>query len=309
MSSVMSPNARGILAMVASMFFFHIGDALFKIMGVTLPIGEMLLIRGLFATLIVLAAAWWMDELKLIKRVLTPIMAVRTLAEIGCSVLFFIGLLQLSFADAAAIGQFTPLLVMAGAALFLNEPVGWRRWSAAAVGFVGVLLIVKPGTSAFQPASLILFASMVCVAIRDLITRRMPSDVPTVLITLSSAIGGFLVGPLMAPFEEWRTVTSSEVVLIAICAVTVLLGYAFIILGMRWGDTAVVSPFRYTYMVFALLTSFYIFNERPDAASWFGIALVVGSGLYMVQREQAVRRAARIASGSTVPVAATSKVS
>jgi drug/metabolite transporter (DMT)-like permease len=305
----MSPNLRGILAMVASMFFFNIGDTLFKVMGVTLPIGEMLLIRGVFATIIVLAAAWWMDELKLIRRVLTPIMVVRTLAEVACSVLFFVGLLRLSFSDAAAIGQFTPLLVMAGAALFLNEPVGWRRWSAAAVGFLGVLLVVKPGTSAFQPAALILFASMVCVAIRDLITRRLPSDVPTVLITLSSAVGGFLVGPLMAPFEEWRAVTGYEVALIAVCAVTVLLGYAFIILGMRWGDTAVVSPFRYAYMVFALLSSLLIFKERPDVASWFGIALVVGSGLYMVQREHAVRRAARITEQGVSPAVAASKLS
>lgn len=288
----MSENVRGILAMVASMFFFNIGDTLFKVMGVTLPIGEMLLIRGIFATVIVLVAAWWMDALRHVRRVLTPMMAARTLAEVACSVLFFVGLLRLNFSDAAAIGQFTPLLVMAGAALFLGEAVGWRRWTAAGVGFLGVLLVVKPGTSAFQPAALILFASMVFVAIRDLITRRLPKDVPTVLITLSSAVGGFLVGPLMLPFETWQPVTSFEVGLIAICAVTVLAGYALIIAATRLGDTAVVTPFRYAYILFALLSSWFIFKERPDLTSWVGIALVVGAGLYMVHREQARRRAA-----------------
>jgi drug/metabolite transporter (DMT)-like permease len=134
---------------------------------------------------------------------------------------------------------------------------------------------------------------MVCVAIRDLITRRLPADVPTVLITLSSAVGGFLVGPLMLPFETWRGVTGLEVVLIFVSAVTVLLGYAFIIAATRAGDTAVVSPFRYAYIFFALLSSLFIFKEMPDLASWIGMALVVGSGLYMVHREQMRRRIAQ----------------
>lgn len=286
----MSDNIRGILAMTVSMFFFNIGDTLFKVLGDALPIGEMLLVRGLFATSLVAAYAWWSGALAHIRKVLTPVMALRTVCEVGCSVLFFIGLVRMSFSDVAAIGQFTPLLVMAGAAIFFNEPVGWRRWTAAAIGFLGVILIIKPGTTAFQPMALVVLASMIFVAARDLITRKLPADVPTVLITLSSAVGGMVIGPVLLPFETWRIMTGGEVGIMFVCALTVVLGYASVILGMRFGDTAVVSPFRYAYMLFALLSSLLVFRERPDVLSWFGIVLVVGSGLYMVHREQLKRR-------------------
>jgi drug/metabolite transporter (DMT)-like permease len=296
----MSDNLRGILAMMLSMFAFNIGDTLFKVMGVTLPVGEMLLVRGIFATAIMLVAAWWMDALKHWRKVLTPMMAWRTLFEVACSMLFFIAMMRMAFSDVAAIGQFTPLMVMAGAAVFLGEPVGWRRWTAAAVGFAGVLLIIKPGTGAFQPMALVALASMAFVTGRDLITRVMPRDVPTVLITLSSALGGMLVGPLMMPFEDWRWFTLMETGVMLICALTVLGGYVMIILAMRFGDTAVVSPFRYGYMVFAMLSSLLVFRERPDLISWLGIALVVGSGLYMVHRERVRRRAVASAKPAAV---------
>jgi drug/metabolite transporter (DMT)-like permease len=291
----MSDNLRGILAMTVSMFFFNIGDTLFKVLGDALPIGEMLLVRGIFGTAMVTAYAWWTGALTHVRRVLTPLMAVRTVCETACSVLFFIGLVRMSFSDVAAIGQFTPLMVMAGAAIFFGEPVGWRRWTAAAVGFLGVLLIIKPGTSAFQPMALVVLVSMMFVAARDLITRKLPADVPTVLITLSSAVGGMVIGPLLLPFETWRPMSVLEIGTMFVCALTVCLGYAAVILGMRFGDTAVVSPFRYAYMLFALLSSLLVFNERPDLMSWMGIVLVVGSGLYMVHREQVKRRAQTVA--------------
>jgi drug/metabolite transporter (DMT)-like permease len=194
------------------------------------------------------------------------------------------------FADAAAIGQFTPLAVMAGAALFLGEPVGWRRWTAAGVGVLGVLMIIKPGTSAFQPAALIMLASMIAVAARDLITRRMGQGIPTILLAATSALAVFVPSPLLIPLEEpWGSLTAAQLGALAFSAATVLVGYVFIIDAMRHGDTGVVSPFRYAYMLFAMLASLVIFHERPDAVSWFGIALIVGAGLYMVHREQKVR--------------------
>jgi drug/metabolite transporter (DMT)-like permease len=135
----------------------------------------------------------------------------------------------------------------------------------------------------------VMLASMLAVAIRDLITRRLPKDLPTVLLTASSAIGVLLVGPLMMPFEQWQVPSPTEYLVLFVCAATVLVGYVFIIIAMRHGATGVVSPFRYASMVFAVLSSVLIFNESPDRLSWFGIALIVGSGLYMVHRERAVR--------------------
>jgi drug/metabolite transporter (DMT)-like permease len=286
-----SDTLIGIAAMTASMLCFNIGDTVFKLMGAAMPVGEMLFIRGIFASLIMFAVCAHAGVLSQVPRLFTAKIAIRVIMEALCSVLFFVGLMSLAFADAAAIGQFTPLMVMAGAALFLGEAVGWRRWMSAAVGFVGVLLIIKPGTGAFQPMALVILGSMVCVAARDLVTRLVPKDLPTSLLTASSAVAGMAVGLAMAPFERaWISPSASDVAIMAACAATVLGGYAFIIIAVRHGPTAVTSPFRYTYMLFATLSSLIIFHERPDAWSWIGIALIIGSGLYMLHRERVVGR-------------------
>jgi drug/metabolite transporter (DMT)-like permease len=192
-------------------------------------------------------------------------------------------------------------MVMAGAALFLNEPVGWRRWSAASVGLVGVLMIIKPGTSAFQPGSLLIVLSMVCVAARDLITRRLPARVPTVLIAVVAAVTITLVGAVMILFEGWTPPHAGEIGALAVCGASVLAGYIFIIVASRTGDTALVAPFRYTYIAFAMLSSLLVFRETPDALSWLGIGLIVGSGLYMLHRERVVGRRSVTSSAAPAP--------
>ncbi len=281
----------GIGAMTVAMLCFNVGDTIFKLLGSEIPVGEMLFVRGIWATLMVGVVCAYTNVLPMTPRLLTPLIGVRVAMEALCSVLFFVGLMHLNYADTAAIGQFTPLIVMAGAALFLGEVVGWRRWTSAAVGFIGVLMIIKPGTGAFQPMALVVLASMVCVAARDLVTRLVPRDIPTSLLTAASAVAGMLIGLAMAPFERsWVALSFRDVMIMAVCAATVLGGYVFIIIAMRHGPTAVTSPFRYTYMLFATLSSLIIFRERPDMWSWTGIALIIGSGLYMLHRERAVGR-------------------
>jgi drug/metabolite transporter (DMT)-like permease len=286
----MTDTMRGISAMVAAMLGFAVGDTLVKLLGVSMPVGEMLFVRGLFSTAFVGVYALATGALVEWPRVMDRRVGIRTLADSACSVLFFLGLVRLSYADASAVGQFAPLMVMAGAALFLGEKVGWRRWTAASVGLVGVLLVIKPGTSAFQPASLLILASMLCIAVRDLITRRLPSDMPTVLVTLAAAASVTLVGALLAPFEIWRLPTPGDLATLAVCALAVLAGYVCIIIAMRSGNPAAVSPFRYSYMVFALVSSVLVFHQVPDALSLTGVSLVIGSGLYMLHRERIVGR-------------------
>ncbi len=286
-----SESLIGIAAMTASMACFNAGDTIFKLMGSTMPVGEMLFIRGIAASLAMLAFCAYTRVLHMTPRLLTPLVGVRVAMESICSVLFFVGLMRLDFADAAAIGQFTPLMVMAGAAVCLGEAVGWRRWSSAGIGLIGVLLIIKPGTGAFQPMALVVLASMACVAARDLVTRLVPRDLPTSLLTAASAVAGMAIGLVMVPFESaWLMPSLMQVVIMTICAATVLGGYVFIIIAMRHGPTAVTSPFRYSYMLFAVLSSLIVFRERPDLWSWCGIGLITASGLYMLHRERVVAR-------------------
>lgn len=286
-------NLRAIAAMVASMLVFALSDVVMKIVGGKLPLGELLLLRGAIATVMIGAYAWWSGALSQLPLAWSPKVLWRTLAEVICSILYFIALLRMALGDVAAISQFAPLAVMAGAALFLGEPVGWRRWTAALVGLFGVMLIVKPGTSAFQPMALVMLASMLFVAIRDLITRRLAPGVPNVLVTGAAVVGVMLAGAAMAPFEAWVTPTPLDWLMLVASGFAVTTGFMLGILAMRTGDIGVVSPFRYSFLVFGVALGALVFDERPDRWSINGIVLILAAGLYSIHRERVRRREAR----------------
>jgi drug/metabolite transporter (DMT)-like permease len=292
-------NARGIIAMVCSMGCFVTSDTLIKIIGRDLPVGQIMFLRGLFAFLIALVLVVATGVLTRIRLALTPMVALRTFVEVGSTVFFFSGLMRLPFADAAAIGQFTPLAMTAGAALFLSEPVGWRRWLATLTGLVGVLLIIRPGTSSFNPAAILVVICVFFVAARDLITKHMGSGVPILLLILVSAGAVSLCGLAGIPFETWAAPTWVMIGGLALSALGVTGGYYAAIVAMRAGEISVVAPFRYTAMLFALLWGFLIFGESPDRTTWIGIATVVAAGVYTFHRESVRRREAKKVAGGS----------
>ncbi len=272
-----SDNLRGIFAMLAAMACFVCGDTAIKYAGRVLPVGEMMFVRGLFASILIIASAFAFGALRQAHLIVSPAMALRTLGEIGATILFFLALVRMPFADVNAIGQFTPLAVTAGAALFMGEEVGWRRWLAAATGLAGVLIIIRPGTSAFNSGALFVIGSVICVTIRDLITRS---------------------GLLLLPFESWRVPSPYQALLLGFAAVCIFGGYYSIITAMRRGEIAVVSPFRYTATLIAVVSGYIGFNEIPDGVTACGILIVMAAGLYTLHRERVRmrdRRAARLA--------------
>lgn len=287
-------NLPAILAIVVSMLIFSLSDAMMKHLGSALPLGQLLVLRGLIAGVLFGLIAAWSGALAHLPVVWSPRVLWRTAAEIACSLLYFLALFKLTLADVAAIGQFAPIAVMAGAALFLGERIGWRRWTAAGVGFLGVLLIVKPGTSAFQPMSLAMLASMLFVAIRDLITRRLPAGTPNILVTWAAIIGVMLAGAVLAPFEVWATPTAWHWLLIGLSGAAVGAGFMLGLTAMRTGDVGVVQPFRYSFMVFGAIAGYVFFGDVPDRISIGGILLIMVSGLYSLHRERVRRREARI---------------
>jgi drug/metabolite transporter (DMT)-like permease len=300
----MTGNIRGVLAMMISMAAFTVGDTIIKIVGRSLPVGEILFLRGLFSIALTCLLIWWTDVWPDWPRAKGALIAWRTIAEVMCSVMFFVGLMYLPFADVAAIGQFTPLAVTAGAALFLGETVGWRRWAATLVGLVGVLFIIQPGSSGFQWAALYIVASVLGIATRDLITRQISHDVPALIIAAISSVAICGFGLAMATLETWVYPSPQSVVLLAVAAVTVTTGYYWVIVAMRTGEPAVVAPFRYSAMLFALVSSFFVFEERPNATSMLGVALVIAAGIYTLHREQVRRREAIAREKSTGALAA-----
>ncbi len=285
--------------MLVSMGCFVTSDTLIKIVGRDMPVGQIMFLRGLFAFLIVGVLALATGALFKLRMALTGTVALRTFFEVGSTIFFFSGLMRLPFADAAAIGQFTPLAVTAGAAMFLSEPVGWRRWLATLVGLLGVLLIIRPGTSAFNPAAILIVICVFFVAARDLITKHMGSAIPALLLILVSAGAVSLAGLCAIPFEAWIRPPLTSYGWLALSALGVTGGYYGAIVAMRAGEIAVVAPFRYTAMLFALTWGYLIFGEVPDHITWAGIAIVVIAGVYTFHRESVRKREAARAAGKS----------
>lgn len=287
-------NMRGAALMVLAMLGFALEDMLIKLLSDAVPIGQILLLLGLGGSLAFGVIVRLQGQPLLTRAMLSPPIGLRALGEITGTVAFVSAIVLTPISSASAILQATPLVVTLGAALFLGEPVGWRRWSAIMVGLLGVLLIIRPGMASFEVLSLFAVVAVFSLALRDLATRRSPSSLSSLQL---SFLGFFAVIPaaliVMAatrtPLVTMNGVTS--VYLFAAIFIGIV-AYYCIVAAMRVGDVSFVTPFRYTRLLFALIIGVTIFDESPDALTLLGAAIIVASGIYTVIRE---RRAARAA--------------
>lgn len=216
----------------------------------------------------------------------------RNLGELIGTVGFVTAIALTPISSASAVLQATPLAVTLGAALFLGEPVGWRRWSAILAGFAGVLLVIRPGLEGFDINSLFAVQGVIGLAIRDLSTRRVDRGVSSYqlsFLAFLTLIPAAAVLSLVSP----RAPVLPDTYLWSMMAGAVVLGglsYYAIVGAMRIGEVSFVTPFRYSRLLFALVVGFFVFRERPDALTLLGAAVIVGSGIYTVLRERAVWR-------------------
>jgi drug/metabolite transporter (DMT)-like permease len=205
-----------------------------------------------------------------------------------------------TLSGSSAILQANPLAVTLGAALFLGEAVGWRRWTAIGIGFVGVMLIIQPGLAGFTPASLFAVAAVFLLAARDLASRAVPPEITSVQLAawgfLSLLPGGAVILWVMGA----APVVPGPSELIRLLAALVIggVGYYAIIAATRLGEISAVVPFRYTRLVFAMILGFMVFGERPDAWMIAGSMLVIGSGLYTIWRTALRQRQLGVTSGT-----------
>lgn len=285
-------NLRGSLLMTAAMLGFAIEDMFIKQLTATVPLGMVLILLGtggaiIFATLALLRGA------KLISRdLLARSVLIRNTGELIGTVGFVTAIALTPLSSASAILQATPLVVTLGAALFLKEQVGWRRWSAILVGFAGVLLIIRPGFDAFEPFSLFALLGVFGLAVRDLATRTVPRAITSLqLSAYAFAItvpAGF--GILAFTGDSLRMLQGLEWLMIGAALSVAVLAYSAIVAAMRMGDVSVITPFRYSRLVFALIFGVVFFNEEPDFATLAGSAPIVASGIYTFWREARLRR-------------------
>ncbi len=286
-----SANFRASIFMLLAMGTFTIGDTMTKYLLTQMNSGQYMFIRGIFATIAIGLLAWRNGALRNLSLDLMTVL--RVLGEVLATVTYIFSLGHLSQAFCSAVFQATPLVVTLGAVLFLNEKVGWRRWMCISFGLVGVIIIIRPGTdsSASLAAVGILLSSVCFAAMRDIATRRVPAHVPTLyLSTLTAGAIALTGGGLIHPMGGWQPVGIGPVLIMALAAGLLLVGYHFIIMAMREGEISFVSPFRYSSLLWAILLSTVVFNEAPDSYTITGSILVVGSGIYMVYRENIRKR-------------------
>ena len=289
-------NLRGILAMLLAMAAFVTGDTFMKMIATTVPTGEAISIRAVFCVVLALGIAAFNGTLGRLKRMMVPVVGLRCLAEIGSSSFYQHALARMPFADINAILQLTPLAITAGSALAFGERVGWRRWSAILIGFCGVLLIIRPGSSSFSWWAILALGGVMCGTLRDLCSRRIDHGTPPILIMLLSQLAVMAGGLMFLPFESWHLVSVPTLLKLALAAAFSLLGQVSVIIAMRAHDVAIVAPFRYTNMAWAILYGMLIWGQFPDKLTLIGMAIVVAAGLYTFHREQ-VRRREAVGSG------------
>lgn len=287
----MTDNLRGSLFMVLAMLGFAIEDmALKRVAGAGMPVGEILIFFGGGGALLFALLTWSQGQPIWHRAVISPRMLLKAAFEVLGRLFYTLAIALTALSSASAILQATPLVVVAGAALIFGEKVGWRRWSAILLGLAGVLVILRPGLEGFTPASLLAVLGLIGFAGRDLATRAAPK----VLSNFQLGIYGFLaMVPTGAGLLAWQGgAILPDVAMAAQLAGAVVVGvtaYWALTVAMRTGEVSVVTPFRYTRLVFALILGVVVFGERPDLATLIGSAIVVAAGIYTLLRS---RRAA-----------------
>jgi drug/metabolite transporter (DMT)-like permease len=269
---------------------FAVNDMLMKIIAQRYPLGEVITVRGVIASLMVAVILVVSGDLPAVRFAGNRLLIFRTLLDGAAMVMFTSALIHMPLAELSAINLVSPLIITALAVIFFAEEVGWRRWTAITIGFVGTLFIVKPTPAAFNAWALLGIACSFCGASRDVVTRRLDIGIPTALISLMAAASSAIIGAIMGQFEAWRPMPLADVGVLTISATFVAIGYFLIVIAFRGVDVAAIAPFRYTLLIWAGICGYLAFGEVPDRFAIFGSALIVGSGLYALHREVVRRR-------------------
>ncbi|MXQ09579.1 EamA family transporter [Alphaproteobacteria bacterium GH1-50] len=286
----MTPNTQGAILMSLSMAAFAINDTFVKLMGTHLPFFQILLLRslGTVAFLGVLLMVTGHFRYRYARSDLA-LVGLRSVAEIGAAAAFINALFHLPLANLTAIIQALPLTVTLAAALFLREPVGWRRFVAIGIGFAGVMLIVRPGTEGFSLYSVYALLAVACVTVRDLAARRLSAAVPSVSVAFLTSCAVLAFAAAGALGTDWVPMVPRDWFWMAGSVGAIIIGYLASVMAMRRGEIGVVTQFRYSALLVALILGYLVFGDWPDRVTMAGAALIVATGLFTLWRERQAR--------------------
>ncbi len=282
--------------MAISQVAFTLNDALVKLATGSLGVGQIMLVRGMFASALMAVLVWRLGQLQPLSMLRNRPIQLRILGEIGGTVSYLIALAHLPLANVSAMFQALPLAITMSAALFFGDHVGPRRWIAIIAGFIGVLIIVRPGMEGFNAYSIYVLVCVAFCAVRDLATRAVPDSVPSSFVSLLTAIAVTITGAFMVPLTGgWKAMDGALLLTLFTAALLVLTGYQFIIQSMRVGEISFVAPFRYTALIWAIGAGYFVFHTIPDPFMLLGASIIVASGLYTLYRERVAGRTRPVA--------------
>jgi len=279
-------NRRGIIFMLAAMSLFVINDVFMKLAREAYPAGQSIALRAGIAVVIGFALVFLAREGDRLRLAFRPRVLQRGIIEAFGALTFGWSLGLMPLANLTAINMASPLLIVALAVLLGMERVGWRRVVALAIGFVGVLFVVRPGAESFNAAAIVAVISAILVAGRDLTTRTIGDDVPSTVVSLTTTVLVGIVAVAYGFTEEWLPIWRVETIYVALAAVLVTAGTFFIISAFRRTDVGVISQYRYAIVVFATVLGYAVWGDVPDLYALIGVALIVGSGLYTMHRQR-----------------------
>jgi drug/metabolite transporter (DMT)-like permease len=292
---------RAGLLMVCAMGSFVCNDTIVKIVGKHLPVGELIALRGVMAMAILTAICAAQGLLGDLPKIRQKNVLMRSTCDLFATIAFVTALVHMPIANLTSVMQAVPLVVALLSMLFLGEEVGWRRMIAIVGGFIGVLMIVKPSVSNFSVYEVLALAIVLFVAVRDLLTKTIPARIPVFVIALANA--GFVTvgGVALMLFQGAQRPEAWEVGLLALAACFLSAGYLLMVATLRLGELTGTAPFRYSVMVFAIISGVVVFGEFPDWIAILGMVLIVVCGLYAAHREALRSRALSDSAGMPAP--------
>ena len=285
----MSENLRGALIMMACMSAFVLNDAFVRLAGNSLPLAQILFLRGVLTTLILLTFAIYLGtfEVRVIKKDKWKIFF-RSVAEALTAYFFLTAVLNMPFANVTALLQILPMTVTLAAALVFKEKVGVIRIILIIIGFLGVILIINPSSDGFNLYSGYALTAVILITVRDLITRKLSVEVPTLLPTVSASFGVLLFSIILLAKTPIQPLNIQNSFFIILAAFFIIFGYYTAVLVMRIGDISFVSPFRYSAIIFALIIGSIFFKEWPNLSSSIGICIVTVAGGLLLYKNHAI---------------------
>ena len=281
--------------MLIAMAGFTMEDLFMKKLSVNLSTGQILITLG-FGSSLVFALLAKSKGYKLTAKIFwSKGMIIRQFAEGIAAVAFITSLTLIPLSTVAAVFQATPLVITMGAALFLGEAVGWRRWLAIIVGLIGVLIIIRPGLNSFDPNVVYILIAVLFVTVRDLITRKLPMNVPSTIVSFQAFASLIIAGGILIFLNDQKIVglDKNQIYFVLGGIIFGVIGYYCIVASTRIGEAGVVTPFRYSRLLFAIIIGFLFFNERPDFLTLLGASIVIMTGIYTVLRERYLARRSR----------------